>query len=117
MGRWLTGSSPTKTYFMHSLARLRAEREFALAAAAREIGFEADAQSIIAARLGAVTLPRGHVQLGDLDDCARRWAPIAQRKGPAELRALVAKWAPVRSVHGGDQAGQWIVGAGSMRAV
>jgi hypothetical protein len=75
---------------------LRIEREIALAAAARETGFEADAQSIIAARLGAVTLPRGHVQLGDLDDRARRWAPIAQRKGPAELRALVAKLAPVR---------------------
>ena len=75
---------------------LRIEREFALAAAAREAGFEADAQSIIAARLGAMTLPRGHVQLGDLDDRARRWAPIAQRKGLAELRALVAKLAPVR---------------------
>jgi hypothetical protein len=75
---------------------LRVEREVALACAARETGFEADAQSIIAARLGAVTLPRGHVQLGDLDDRARRWAPIAQRKGPAELRALVAKLAPVR---------------------
>jgi hypothetical protein len=75
---------------------LRIEREIALAAAARETGFEADPQSIIAARLGALTLPRGHVQLGDLDDRARRWAPIAQRKGPAELRALVAKLAPVR---------------------
>jgi hypothetical protein len=75
---------------------LRVEREVALAAAARETGFEADAQSIIAARLGALTLPRGHVQLGDLDDRARRWAPIAQRKGPVELRALVAKLAPVR---------------------
>jgi hypothetical protein len=77
-------------------AWVRVEREVALAAAAREAGFEADAQSIIAARLGALTLPRGHVQLGDLDDRARRWAPIAQRKGPAELRALVAKLAPVR---------------------
>jgi hypothetical protein len=77
-------------------AWLRVEREVALAAAARETGFEADAQSIIAARIGAVTLPRGHVQLGDLDDRALRWAPIAQRKGPAELRALVAKLAPVR---------------------
>jgi hypothetical protein len=75
---------------------LRVEREVALAAALRETGFEADAQSIIAARLGALTLPRGHVQLGDLDDRARRWVPIAQRKGPAELRALVAKLAPVR---------------------
>lgn len=75
---------------------LRIEREIALAAAARETGFEADAQSIIAARLGALTLPRGHVQLGDLDERARRWAPIAQRKGPAELRALVAKLAPMR---------------------
>jgi hypothetical protein len=75
---------------------LRVEREVAFAAAARETGFEADVQSIIAARLGARTLPRGHVQLGDLDDRARRWAPIAQRKGPAELRALVAKLAPVR---------------------
>jgi hypothetical protein len=75
---------------------LRIEREIALAAAARETGFEADPQSIIAARLGALTLPRGHVQLGDLDERARRWAPIAQRKGPAELRALVAKLAPVR---------------------
>lgn len=75
---------------------LRIEREIALAAAARETGFEADAQSIIAARLGAMTLPRGHVQLGDLDDRARRWAPIAQRKGLAELRTLVAKLAPVR---------------------
>ena len=75
---------------------LRVDREMALAAAARETGFEADAQSIIAARLGALTLPRGHVQLGDLDDRARRWAPIAQRKGRAELRALVAKLAPVR---------------------
>ena len=77
-------------------AWLRVEREVALAAAARETGFEADPQSIIAARVGAVTLPRGHVQLGDIDDRARRWAPIAQRKGPAELRALVAKLAPVR---------------------
>lgn len=76
----------------------RGEREVALAAAARETGHEADPQSIIAARLGALTLPRGHVQLGDLDDLARRWAPIAQRKGPAELRALVAKLAPVRGV-------------------
>jgi hypothetical protein len=75
---------------------LRIEREIALAAAARETGFEVDPQSIIAARLGALTLPRGHVQLGDLDERARRWAPIAQRKGPAELRALVAKLAPVR---------------------
>lgn len=75
---------------------LRVEREVALAAAAREAGLEADPQSIIAARLGALTLPRGHVQLGDLDERARRWAPIAQRKGPAELRALVAKLAPVR---------------------
>ena len=76
---------------------LRVEREVALAAAARETGFEADSQSIMAARLGALTLPRGHVQLGDLDERARRWAPIAQRKGPAELRALVAKLAPVRA--------------------
>jgi hypothetical protein len=74
----------------------RVEREVALAAAARETGFEADPQSIIAARIGAVTLPRGHVQLGDLDDRAKRWSPIAQRKGPAELRALVARLAPVR---------------------
>jgi hypothetical protein len=74
----------------------RMEREVALAAAARETGFEADPQSIIAARIGALTLPRGHVQLGDLDERARRWAPIAQRKGRAELRALVAKLAPVR---------------------
>jgi hypothetical protein len=77
-------------------AWVRVEREVALAAAARETGFEADPQSIIAARLGALTLPRGHVQLGDLDERARRWAPIAQRKGPAELRALVAKLTPVR---------------------
>jgi len=77
-------------------AWVRVEREVALATAARESGFEADAQSIIAARLGALTLPRGHVQLGDLDDRARRWAPIAQRKGPAELRALVTKVAPLR---------------------
>jgi hypothetical protein len=35
---------------------LRVEREVALAAAARETGFEADPQSIIAARLGALTL-------------------------------------------------------------
>lgn len=75
---------------------VRIEREIALAAAARETGFEADPQSVIAARLGALTLPRGHAQLGDLDERARRWAPIAQRKGPAELRALVAKLAPVR---------------------
>jgi hypothetical protein len=75
---------------------LRVEREVALSTAARETGLEADPQSIMAARLGALTLPRGHVQLGDLDDRARRWAPIAQRKGPAELRALVAKLAPVR---------------------
>jgi hypothetical protein len=75
---------------------LRVEREVAFAAAARETGFEADPQSIIAARLGALSLPRGHVQLGDLDDRARRWAPIAQRKGLAELRALVVKLAPVR---------------------
>ena len=77
-------------------AWVRVEREVALATAARESGFEADPQSIIAARLGALTLPRGHVQLGDIDDRARRWGPIAQRKGPAELRALVAKLAPVR---------------------
>ena len=77
-------------------AWVRVEREMALATAARETGYEADAQSIIAARLGALTLPRGHVQLGDLDDRGRRWGPIAQRKGPAELRALVAKLAPVR---------------------
>ena len=77
-------------------AWVRVEREVALAAAARETGSEADPQSIIAARVGALTLPRGHVQLGDLDDRARRWGPIAQRKGPAELRALVAKLAPVR---------------------
>lgn len=84
--------------FHHPLRNpwLRVEREVALATAARETGFEADAQSIIAARLGALTLPRGHVQLGDLDDRARRWAPIAQRKGPAELRALVARLAPIR---------------------
>lgn len=75
---------------------LRVEREVALAAAARETGFEADPQSIMAARLGGFTLPRGHIQLGDLDDRARRWAPIAQRKGPAELRGLVAKLAPDR---------------------
>jgi hypothetical protein len=75
---------------------LRVEREVALAAAARETGFEADPHSIIAARLGALTLPRGHVQLGDLDERSRRWAPIAQRKDPAELRALVARLAPVR---------------------
>lgn len=75
---------------------LRGEREIALAAALRETGHEADPQSIIAARLGAMTLPRGHAQLGDIDDRARRWAPIAQRKGPAELRALVARLAPVR---------------------
>ncbi len=77
-------------------AWVRVEREVALATAARESGFEADPQSIIAARLGSLTLPRGHVQLGDLEDRARRWAPLAQRKGPAELRALVAKLAPVR---------------------
>ncbi|WP_188946095.1 hypothetical protein, partial [Polymorphobacter multimanifer] len=77
-------------------AWLRVEREVALAATARETGFEADHQSIVAARLGAVSLPRGHIQLGDLDDRARRWTPIAQRKGPPELRALVAKLAPLR---------------------
>jgi hypothetical protein len=77
-------------------AWLKVEREVAMAAAARETGFEADPESVIAGRIGAVTLPRGHAQLGDLDDRARRWAPIAQRKGPAELRALVAKLAPVR---------------------
>ena len=77
-------------------AWVRVEREMALATAARDTGYEADAQSIIAARLGALTLPRGHVQLGDLDDRGRRWGPSAQRKGPAELRALVAKLAPVR---------------------
>ena len=77
-------------------AWLKVEREVALAAAARETGFEADPQSIIAARIGAVTLPRGHVQLGDLDDRARRWSPVAQRKGPTELRVLVAKLAPAR---------------------
>lgn len=77
-------------------AWLRIEREIALATALREAGHEADPQAIIAARLGALALPRGHVQLGDLDDRARRWAPIAQRKGPAELRALVARLAPVR---------------------
>jgi|GEM_PF-1851584 len=77
---------------------LRVEREIAYAAALRETGPEADPQSIIAARLGAMTLPRGHVQLGDIDDRARRWAPITQRKGPAELRALVARLAPVRGV-------------------
>jgi hypothetical protein len=75
---------------------LRVEREIAYAAALRETGHEADPQSIIAARLGAMTLPRGHAQLGDIDDRARRWAPITQRKGPAELRALVARLAPVR---------------------
>lgn len=75
---------------------LRAERQIAYAAALRETGHEADPQSIIAARVGAMTLPRGHVQLGDIDDRARRWAPIAQRKGPRELRALVARLAPVR---------------------
>jgi hypothetical protein len=77
-------------------AWLRVEREVALAAAARASGFEADVGSVIAARLGALTLPRGHVQLGDLDDRLRRWAPIVQRKGPAELRGLVAKLTPVR---------------------
>ncbi len=77
-------------------AWLRVEREVALAAAARASGFEADAGSVVAARLGALILPRGHVQFGDLDDRARRWAPIAQRKGPAELRGLVAKLTPVR---------------------
>lgn len=79
-------------------AWLRVEREVALVAAAREAGIEADPQSVLAARLGALTLPRGHVQLGDLDDRARRWAPITQRKGPAELRALVAELAPSRGV-------------------
>ena len=79
-------------------AWLRIEREVALVTAAREAGFEADLQSVLAARLGALTLPRGHVQLGDIDDRARRWAPIAQRKGPAELRALVAKLAPRRGM-------------------
>ena len=79
-------------------AWLRIEHEVALVAAAREAGFEADLQSVLAARLGALTLPRGHVQLGDLDDRARRWAPIAQRKGPPELRGLVAKLAPRRGV-------------------
>lgn len=78
-------------------AWLRAEREMAVIAALRETGFEADPQMLIAARLGACALPRGHAQLGDVDDRARRWAPIAQRKGPAELRALVATLAPVRS--------------------
>ena len=77
-------------------AWLRAEREFAFAVALRETGHEADPQSIIAARLGALSLPRGHVQLGDVDDRARRWAPIAQRKGPPELRALVSKLVPTR---------------------
>ena len=77
-------------------AWVRVEREMALAAAARETGHEADARSIIAARLGALTLPRGHVQLGDLDERTRRWALIAQRKGLGELRALVARLAPDR---------------------
>lgn len=77
-------------------AWLRAEREAALAAALRETGFEADMQSVMIGRLGGATLPRGHVQLGDLDERARRWTPIARRKGPAELRALVARLAPVR---------------------
>lgn len=77
-------------------AWLRAEREFAFALALRETGHEADPQSIIAARLGALLLPRGHVQLGDVDDRARRWAPIAQRKGQPELRALVARLVPTR---------------------
>ena len=80
-------------------AWVRVEREIAIATAAREAGQVVDVQSILAARLGAFSLPRGHVQLGDLDDRARRWAPIAQRKGSAELRALVARLTPVR----GDQ--------------
>ena len=82
----------------HPLQRAwaRAEQEFALATAARETGREADPAAILSARLGAIRLPRGHIQLGDLDATARRWAAVAQRKGPEELRRLVRTLAPDR---------------------
>ena len=77
---------------------LRGERAAGLADAVRDSGVDVDPQRIIAAPLGAALLPRGHVQLGDLDGRAQRWAPLAQRRGPTELRALVARLAPARRV-------------------
>lgn len=75
---------------------VRIEQQVAMAGAARAARLSADPTSIFAARLGAMRLDREHVQLGQLDDRARRWGLVAQRKGPAELRALVSRLAPDR---------------------
>ncbi len=75
---------------------LRIEQEFAVAQALRGAGAMVDVKAIFRARMGAESLSQGHVTIGDLDGRARRWAQMAQRKGAAELRKLVAELAPER---------------------
>lgn len=78
-------------------AWLRLDREVALVAAVRDNGGPtADFGHVLAARLGAKMLPRGHVALGDLDTRAGHWNRVRQRKGSSDLRALVASLAPRR---------------------
>ena len=82
----------------HPLQRVWAhgERQYALADAAREAGQEIDVEGIFRARLGAGSLTVGDVNLADLDQRARRWQQVAQRRGPAALRQLVAELTPAR---------------------
>ena len=79
----------------HPLQRVWAhgERQYALAAAARETGQDIDAEGIFRARLGVSSGPAG-INLNDLDRRLRRWVQIAQRRGLAELRHLVDDLTP-----------------------
>ena len=83
----------------HPLARAwaRAERELAVAAAAGAANpGSTDFELVLRARLGVGLLPAGHVALSDLDARARAWEMVRQRKGAAELRALVGALVPAR---------------------
>ena len=80
----------------HPLQRIwaRGEQQYALADAAGEGGYPGDAPGIFRARLGVSSLGEGFLNLGDVDRRARRWGQVAQRRGPAELRQLVAAITP-----------------------
>lgn len=79
-------------------AWLRVQAEAGLAAAAREAGGEASLEDILAARMGARSLPRGHVAMTDLNARAGAWRHVSQRKGSPHLRALVTRLVPERGV-------------------
>lgn len=77
-------------------AWLRLEHRAGLVNAARMTGHELDLQTLLAFEMGgrqATTLLSVPATLHERD---RRWWQAAQRKGPTELRLLVARLAPAR---------------------